>query len=1127
MSDRMQNISRKVNKQISHRHGVLQRIGLMLIGCVMVYAVGMESVAEDKASEPNAEQVRFFESKIRPLFHEYCVKCHGDKKQKAELRLDSRVGAFKGGESGVAIKPGNVDQSLLIETIRYKGDIQMPPKKKLPDEKIALIEQWVKMGAPWKAEQQVNDAPSGKNEWDQRVEKFKREHWSVQPIQNPAPPTVKNTKWASNPIDQFILRKLEQKNIKPNEMADRATYIRRATFDLHGLPPTPEEVDQFVNDTSADAYAKLIDRLLASPRYGERWGRHWLDVARYADTRGYALAGVDPRLPYAYTYRDYVIRAHNEDKPVNQFIKEQIAADLIGLESNHPDLAALGFITVGRRFLNGHDTRDDRIDLIGRGLLGLTVACARCHDHKFDPITIKDYYSMYGIFASTHETNPDGYPVIGEASNPELLAGFNAELKKREQAIENYYKQHHATLPDKVRKNTEGYFLQVSKQWGNHQTADKNEKNSLRRRVVNRWAGYIAKQIKANDYVFTPLGELNKLKQEGFEQAAQALLKKLQADPESVKKYHPHVVGTLITVKPKTFQEAAKAYGRLLFEVHQEWVKAKKADPNLKALPDAHREALREVLHAADSPATFTFEEAKNEIDRAERNQLKNLQKKIYELHIDHAGAPPRAMVLNDNDKPYNPYVFKRGNPALRGDAVKRRFLSVLDQVSDQPFTKGSGRLELAEAIIAPNNPLTSRVFVNRVWMHHFGTPIVDTVDDFGLQGTQPSHPELLDHLASWFMKQGWSLKKLHRYIMLSSAYKQAGYDNASAREIDPENRLLWKFAPRRLSFEAIRDSMLAASGNLNLEMGGRSVRVFKDPNATRRSVYGYIDRQDLPEILRTFGFASPDATTPKRNKTTVPQQALFVMNNPFSIKQAEEMIERKELQKLSNPDDKIRKLYELLFAREASDEEVLWGKQYIEHEAKTEDEKVWEYGYGHFDVNKNQVLSFTPLPYFTGSSWQGGPNIPDPKLQWALLRGSSGHVGVDHQHAVIYRWHAPDTGSYTIKGMLEHKTHHGDGVQSWVVLNGKQVLGGGVAHNGKTRIDLKPVTMQAGDTLDFVTNCRTEHTHDSFFWQPVITSSDNKQWNPVEGLGHSVRLNPWAKYVHALMSTNEFIFID
>jgi len=719
------------------------------------------------AADLTPAQLDFFEAKIRPVLADSCYKCHSTlaEKVKGGLLLDSREALLKGGDSGLVLVPGDPESSLLIKAVRYTDpDLQMPKDKKLPDDQIADLVAWVKMGAP-----DPRSATADQRKWTDN----KTNHWAWQPVRRVAIPEVSDTNWCQTPVDHFILAKLDEQGLKPSPPADKRTLIRRASFDLIGLPPTPAEVEDFVNDDSPDAFARVVDRLLASPHYGERWGRHWLDVARYSDTKGQPRRNnEDNANPFAWTYRDYVIRSFNENKPYNIFVMEQIAADRLYMlpnwNHNPTNLAALGFLTVGDHFMGmQNDILNDRIDAVSKGFLALTVTCARCHDHKFDPIPQKDYYSLRGIFDSSIE--PKIEPVITTIhQTPEYFAYYREreQLARDEETIE-------ASLP------------------------------ALR---------------KTRD-------------QEG--------IKKAQKD-------------------------------------------------------------LRDTEHA------------------------------ISQLEMTNLAAPPRAMVLEDPVRGHDSPVFIRGEAGNRGEVVPRRFLQLLSGPVRPVYTNGSGRLELALAITSRNNPLTARVMINRIWQHHFGDGFVPTPDDFGMMSEPPSHPELLDYLAMNFMTNGWNIKKIHRLIMLSSVYQESSAYNPRYAQIDPGNRLLWRANIRRLEFEPLRDSLLAIGGTLDTNLYGRPVDLRQNPNSTRRTIYDYVDRANIADVLVNFDFATPDMVTGIRHVTTVPQQALFLMNSPIVIDLARRLVAMPDFVDQASDEERLNFLYQRIYQRPPSEEETGLGLEFV-----------------------------------------------------------------------------------------------------------------------------------------------------------------------------------------------------
>jgi hypothetical protein len=863
------------------------------------------------AADPTPEQIEFFEQKVRPVLVEQCFGCHGDKKQQGGLRLDSRELTLKGNESGPAVIPGNVKDSRLIQVLAHSpDDVVMPPKGKLPAEQIAAITKWVELGAPWPAATTKADGTTGSA----------ATHWSFQPIADPPVPTARNRQRVQNPIDEFVLVKLEEQNLSLSEPAARATFIRRATLGLWGVPPAYEDVQAFVADDQPDAVARLIDRLLTSPRYGERWARHWLDIARYADTKGYVFTE-EPRYPYAYTYRDYVIRAFNDDKPYDQFLIEQIAADLVDLHGDVTDLAALGFLTVGRRFLNkNEDIIDDRIDVVTRGVMSLTVGCARCHDHKYDPIPTADYYSLYGVFNSSQE--PGDLPVIGESTQKAAYAKFEADLKQREDKIREFQDQ----VRDKVNAETRGkigaYLAEVIKTGGRvsgERRRGPTVNGEPRPGIVRAWGEYLSKRPKDNDPIFGPWQQMVATPADQFAAAMSKWVE--QASTENAPAVNSLVKQALLEKQPQTPADFAKVYGELLTSVDSQWQEHRKSNPDAKSLPDADAEALRQVLYAEKAPTNLTTEECRNAYQRDERDKERKLQKDIENLKATSPGAPPRAMVMNDRPNPIEPRIFVRGNSGRQGDQVPRQFLQVLSGPERKPFNKGSGRLELAQAIASPANTLTARVIVNRVWQHHFGYGLVRTPGDFGFRGEPPTHPELLDHLATRFINSGWSVKELHRWMLTSATYGQASVDRPEARKIDPENRLYWAMPRQRLELEPLRDSWLAVSGLLDEQLGGRPFEDITNPTQHRRTVYGFVNRNDLPGVFRVFDFADPDASASQRPLTTVPQQALFALNAPFVVEQSRAIAGRVKSQTDDNT-TRVTAMYRQVLGRDpASDE--------------------------------------------------------------------------------------------------------------------------------------------------------------------------------------------------------------
>jgi mono/diheme cytochrome c family protein len=873
------------------------------------------------------QAAEFFERRVRPVLVENCVSCHGPKMQKGGLRLDSSSGLLKGGDSGPIVTPGKPDDSPMIEAVRRIGAVKMPPKKPLGPDAVADLSTWVKMGLPW-PEPAMAKTGAGTEAPTQ--------HWAFQPIRDPAFPQVKDNGWLRTSVDAFVLARLEAKELAPSPAADRRTLIRRATFDLTGLPPTPEEVAAFEADTAPDAFARLVDRLLASPHYGERWGRYWLDVARYADTKGYVFFQ-DANFDWPWTYRDYVVRSFNDDLPFDRFVVEQIAADRLPLGHDRRALTALGFLTLGGRFMNNaHDIIDDRIDVVTRGLMGLTVSCARCHDHKFDPIPTADYYALYGVFGSSVE--PTVPPLYSDPPRSTRYDDFARELRKREEYLAEFVRSKHAELVRSARTRVAEYLLAAHARRDQPDTEDFMliaDGGDLNPAMLHRWEVYLERTRRSRHPVFVPWHALAALPEADFEARASVVCARLGESPHPV---NPIIARALADHPPKTLAEAARTYARVLNGAEALWQEsAGRAALNGSApppLPVAALEELRRVFHGPDSAPDVPPSPVGDLAllpDRPSQAELQKRLKAVETWRVSGPGAPPRAMALEDAPTPASPRVFLRGNPSNLGEAVPRRFLKILSSRDRPPFRDGSGRLELARAIVDRGNPLTARVLVNRVWMHHFGTPLVGTPGDFGLRSEPPTHPELLDHLASTFRDGGWSIKALHRRIMLSSTYQQASDDRAEGHRVDPENVLLWRMNRRRLDFEALRDALLAASGRLDRTIGGPSIKEIAAPSSTRRTLYGFIDRLNLPGLYRTFDFPDPNATSPRRDQTTVAPQALFLMNHPFVIEAARALLKRPEIARETEVGVRIERVYHRLLGRKPDADEVALARGFVE----------------------------------------------------------------------------------------------------------------------------------------------------------------------------------------------------
>jgi mono/diheme cytochrome c family protein len=827
----------------------------------------------------------FFESRIRPVLIANCYGCHAETRTSG-LRVDSREGLLKGGNAGPAIVPGDPEHSLLIQAVTHTHErYKMPLGKKLAPAEIEDLKTWVRAGAIWPEHAAAPVQARGS-----RISAAQRAFWSFRPLEK-----------ISGDIDRLVMERLQRAGIQPVGLASRRALIRRATFDLTGLPPTPSEIDSFMQDESAVAFAKVIDRLLASPHFGERWGRYWLDVARYAedDIRGLSRESY----PNAWRYRDWVVQAFNSDMPYDRFVMAQIAADLMPGQS---DLAALGFFGLGPWYydltvppLARADERHDRVDAVSRGFLGLTVACARCHDHKFDPISTADYYALAGVFASSDYVE---YP-LAPPSVVEEYARQEAQIQEQEKSLREQTQKLDAARSEHLARQTEAYLMAV---WRGGQ----DEK--LDGEALQRWTEYLRKTNRDHPLL------------QGWDE-----LVARQATEEEVRNFAHRFQELVLSIlaEKKTIDDENQA----LLAQHRPQKSSMKRLPNgytsydefcpgcdveVKALA-RDKYVLWNDLFAAKRAVLATDEKNPDPSLAGLREQLERLKKALPEQY-------PYLHGIGEGQAPANLRIHVRGSPYNFGDEAPRRFLAVLCEGDPQPFTKGSGRLELAEAIV--RHPLAARVMANRVWQHLFGEGLVRTPGNFGHTGQPPTHPELLEWLAGRLVDHHWSIKGLIREIMLSQTYRRSSDYSAANYARDPDNRLLWRMSRRRLDAEALRDSLLWVSGNLDEKVGGRSVDLATDMR--RRTIYGKVSRFKLNETLALFDFPSPGATSEKRNVTNVPMQRLFYLNNELVAAQAAALAER-ITQADASDETRIRKLYALLFGRPADAGEVEQGREF------------------------------------------------------------------------------------------------------------------------------------------------------------------------------------------------------
>ncbi|MDB5311787.1 MAG: hypothetical protein JWO38_5989 [Gemmataceae bacterium] len=949
-------------------------IRMVLSGFGLAVALTAVLAQAVRAGGPSAEGVAFFEKEVRPLLVEKCQRCHGSKKQEGGLRVDSRAALLKGGESGPAVVPGKGDKGTLLAAVRHQGEAKMPPDGKLADTRIEALARWIADGAVWPDEKAATPNRTGV------ITAEDRRHWAFQPAADPPPPIVRDAAWPATDIDRFVLARLETEGLKPVPLADRRTLIRRVTFDLTGLPPTPEEVRAFLADDKPGAFERVVDRLLASKHYGERWGRHWLDVARYADTAG---DGADYPVREAYKYRNWVIDAFNADQPYDQFVREQIAGDVLA-RTGPPDryagrVTATGFLAVGKRYgynVNAdfqHLDFADTIESVGRSLLGLSLGCARCHDHKYEPVTMADYYALYGILQSTKWAFPGGeehkrpadFPLLvppeeaarRDKTRADELARLDAEIRrlKAARAVVDgktfaggvdlafetqppgkpltgpWYSEGAATVladaqspfshvhPAGTRgvrlgsgKPTDGVRyvfesgLRATPGRGMYFTIDfrtlaPGDKKGAYRFYLGR--GVIASLAVECSVTATEFAVRSGTKWEVVRKLEPGAWYTLQLAIDPAKKTYGGAVGKPDDLTAFQGKELGPGWDGVLDTFICD------ATGHVAGPPPEHdldNVGLQETAFPApgSKPATTPVPAPDQkarlvELDAALAAATKlretTAAKDLYEVTY---GVSEGA--------PVNARIQKRGEPDKLGPEVPRRFLEILGSDPLPPGTPGSGRLELANWITRPSNPLTARVFVNRVWQWHFGRGLVPTPSDFGTRGERPSHPELLDWLTSRFVASGWSVKALHRLILRSRVYQLASTDDPAGLRTDPGNRWLWRYQRRPLDAESVRDAMLAVGGRLNRDTPAG--HPFPPVNtwgftihnpfhavyeSDHRTVYQMIQRNRRHPFLALFDAADPNLSTAERLPTTTPTQALYLMNSPFVHTQSEAFARR------------------------------------------------------------------------------------------------------------------------------------------------------------------------------------------------------------------------------------------
>ncbi len=812
--------------------------------------------------------------------------------------MSSRDTLLRGGQSGPALEPRAPERSLLIRAVRYTDErLRMPPTGQLSDEEIKVLTKWVEDGAAWPA-----SAANAVTEMDGKfaVTADHRNFWAFRAVEAPEPPTGKGTA-----IDRFIDAKLQQAGVSPAPPANKLTLIRRVFYGLVGLPPTPADVDAFLADASPDAFATLVDRLLASSHYGERWGRHWLDVARYSDDR--LNSTQDEPYPNAWRYRDWVIRSFNEDMPYDLFVKAQLAGDQLaagemGRWSPEDLIAGLGMFGLSPKF------QDDRIDVTGRGFMALTIGCAQCHDHKFDPIPTEDFYALLGVFNSSE---PHEHPLASE----DLVQAYTTTKERADEAtkqLESFLDTQSRQLVDVLAARTRDYIVAAWSVFGPERlpVAATASARRLDAETLERWTDYLSGWPKQHPLLDEwkslvrnegPLEAVERFAADIEEKILHLIAEKKRIERENEIRLRGDRSGTNIR------RTALLALPRDEFYLWNDVASA-----NSRTLPQPAKTGI--LYYSGDGLERFLPGVWKEHVARSRRI--------IAELEELVPAKYPFLHALADKKQPANEHVHIRGSADNLGVEVQRRFLQILCDGEPEPFKGGSGRLELARAIASPSNPLTARVMANRIWMHHFGRGIVGTPSNFGMMGERPTHPQLLDYLATRFIESGWSVKALHREILLTDAYRRSSRDVSASSETDPENRLLWRANRRRLDAESLLDSMLALSGSLASDPGGPP-RPWDIEGNQSRTVYRFVSRRRLDVRLGLFDFPNPNRTSPQRFGTNTPLQGLFFLNSDLLAEQAQALAERLEMDVGTNVDARIRRGYRLVFGRNPTGEEL------------------------------------------------------------------------------------------------------------------------------------------------------------------------------------------------------------
>lgn len=864
----------------------------LLAATLTLTAIFWQLPAAARVGVMQSDHAEFFEKQVRPLLATKCQMCHNAEAKTAGLDLSSAEGFAHGGASGLLLDSAQPAASLLLQVISYEGALKMPPMGKLKAEEIAVLTAWVKMGAPWPGTVPVaaeaNKAP--KNSSVREFTASEKAFWAFQPLQHPAVPRVKNTAWIKSPIDAFVLEKLKARKLAPAPPADKLTLLRRATYDLTGLPPTEAEIRAFLADNSPAAFSKVVERLLSSPRYGEKWGRHWLDVARYADSTG---NDEDHRYPHAWKYRDYVIEAFNTDLPYDQFVREQLAGDLLpapdGSQVNRRGIIATGFLALGPKAIAQQDKKkmlydvyDEQVDVTSKAFMGLTMACARCHNHKFDPLLTRDYYSLVGMFASTRSfTNPDSHVSV-VLEKPLVTRDVWAQYQAAKKAHQEKEKRTRLASEEILDSIKEPAAIEHAAQLARlmlaaHQVyqdslplAEAARQVGMAETTLQRWVDYLKPKDLTPQHLLAWRNVPPEKRAEVAQDYQQRFQQRLAEWQEKVDKWRV------------TYQQALRDNKEL---------------PGKPAFEAGEDRFFHETYFGKDGPFAVSDDDIR--LTATQKAEIARLRQELEQLKKSAPKEPEMACAIEDGEIVAQK-VLVRGDYNHLGEAAPKAFPAILSRYDTKPEFTGSGRLQFATWLTQPEHPLTSRVMVNRIWQWHFGEGLVRTPDNFGKMGESPTHPALLDYLAQQFIASGWSVKAMHRMLMLSSTYQMSSLCTAAAAAADPENRLLTRFNRRRLTVEEMRDGLLAITGRLDLTMGGtlqtgrgtdgenNQGRLSMNPEKlTRRTVYLPLRRANLPTLLNLFDFGDATSMQGKRQLTNVATQALFWLNSEFLTEQS------------------------------------------------------------------------------------------------------------------------------------------------------------------------------------------------------------------------------------------------